>query len=172
MDEEMYIRNLSIEEAEMLLYAMKGRMMMTPVLMSVSCIGTPTCQLGVNHSQDLCRAIGEAVTGADIDESRLPKMYISGCPNSCSRQPVAPLGFAGRKIKVGDEMVEAFDCYIGGQVGADISVMVEKTGTIPADRIPEMVVKLGEMLTGEDKTYTDALKDGSVKALVQTYCQQ
>jgi hypothetical protein len=35
-----------------------------------------------------------------------------------------------------------------------------------------MVVKLGEMLTGEDKTYTDALKDGSVKALVQTYCQQ
>ncbi len=171
MDEEMYIRNLSKDEAENLLKAMEGRMGMTPVRMSVSCVGTPTCQTGVNQSQKLCQAVEAAVAAADLDEARLPRLYISGCPNCCSRHAAAALGFSGRKLKVNGVMAEAFDCFIGGNVCMDASVLAQKAGTILADKIPEMIVALGEMLTKEKKNYSDALADGTAEAFIQKYCQ-
>ena len=171
MDEELYIRNLSKDEAENLLKVMESHMMMCPVRMSVSCIGTPTCQSGVNQSQKLCQAVVKAVADAELDEKRLPKLYISGCPNCCARHPVAAMGFSGRKVKVDGVMEEAFDCFIGGHVGVDTSRFGEKVGTILAERIPEMIVELGRMLTREKKDYMDALADGSAAAVIQKYCQ-
>ena len=171
MDEELYIRNLSKDEAENLLKVMENHMMMCPVRMSVSCIGTPTCQSGVNQSQKLCQAVVKAVADAELDEKRLPKLYISGCPNCCARHPVAAMGFSGRKVKVDGVMEEAFDCFIGGHVGVDTSRFGEKVGTILAERIPEMIVELGRMLTREKKDYMDALADGSAAAVIQKYCQ-
>lgn len=171
MDEELYIRNLSKDEAENLLEEMKGRMMMSPVRMSVSCVGTPTCQAGINQSQKLCQAVERAVAEADIDENRLPKLYISGCPNCCARHPVASMGFSGRKVKVDGVMEEAFDCFIGGHVGVDASHFAEKAGIILAERIPEMIVELGQMLTKEKKDYAEALTDGSAAAVIEKYCQ-
>lgn len=171
MDEELYIRNLSKDEAENLLKVMESHMMMCPVRMSVSCIGTPTCQSGVNQSQKLCQAVVKAVADAELDEKRLPKLYISGCPNCCARHPVAAMGFSGRKVKVDGVMEEAFDCFIGGHVSVDTSRFGEKVGTILAERIPEMIVELGRMLTREKKDYMDALADGSAAAVIQKYCQ-
>lgn len=171
MDEEFYVRNLSKVQAEALLEAMKGRMMMTEIRMSVSCIGTPTCQVGVNQSQALCRAIEAAVAAADMDENYLPRIYISGCPNSCSRHPVAALGFSGCRIKDGDGSIEAFECYIGGKVGMDTSVLAEKAGVIAAEKIPSMIIELGKKLAEEKKTYTDAMADGTAEAVIKKYCQ-
>ena len=44
-------------------------------------------------------------------------------------------------------------------------------GTILAERIPEMIVELGQMLTREKKDYMDALADGSAATVIQKYCQ-
>lgn len=171
MDEELYVRNLSESEAEALLETMKGRMMTSPIQMSVSCVGTPTCQVGINQSQKLCRAVAEAAAAADLDEERLPRLYISGCPNCCARHPVAALGFSGRKVKVDGVMRDAFDCFIGGNTGVDTSRLGEKVGAVLAERIPEMIVDMGRMLTKEKKDYSDALTDGSAKELIKKYCQ-
>ena len=66
-------------------------------------------------------------------------------------------------------MKEAFDCFIGGKVEADHTKLVGKSGTILAERIPEMIVKLGTMLTGEKKDYAEAVADGSAMALIEKY---
>lgn len=171
MDEELYIRNLSKDEAEKMLKVMEDCMMLSPIRMSVSCIGTPTCQAGVNQSQKLCQAVEKAVVNAELNEDRLPKLYISGCPNCCARHPVAAMGFSGRKVKVDGVMEEAFDCFIGGHVGMDTSCFGEKVGIILASQIPDMIVELGQMLTKEKKDYMDALADGSAVAVIQKYCQ-
>ena len=139
--------------------------------MSVSCIGTPTCQSGINQSQKLCRAVETAVAEAELDENRLPKLYISGCPNCCARHAAAAMGFSGRKVKVNGEMREAFACFVGGHVGVDSSRLGEKAGVVLAERIPEMLIELGQMLTKEKKDYIDALADGSALEVIQEYCQ-
>lgn len=169
MDEALYVRHLTMEQAELLLEYMEGRMMMTPIQMSVSCVGTPTCEVGVNQSQRLCRSVIEAVEEASLAFGDLPQMYISGCPNCCARHAAAGLGFAGRKINVDGEIKEAFGCYVGGQIGADSTVMVEACGTIMAEHIPVMVVELGRMLEENDKNYTAAVADGSAMAIIEKY---
>lgn len=169
MNEDLYVRNLTKDQAERLLKAMESHMMMTNIRMSVSCIGTPTCEVGVNQSQRLCRNVVKAVSEAEINENLLPMMYVSGCPNCCTRHAAAALGFAGRKIKVGDETKEAFDCYLGGKISMDETVIAEKSGTIPADQIPAMIVELGTMLTNDKKGYADALADGTAAALIKKY---
>ena len=169
MDEALYVRNLTKDQAEDLFKAMEGRMMTSNISMSVSCVGTPTCEVGVNQSQTLCRNVIAAVEEAKLDGNRLPQMYISGCPNCCARHASAALGFSGKKVQVNGETKEAFACYVGGKVGVDTTVMVDSIGTILADKIPAMVVELGQMLEKENKQYTDALADGSVMAIVDKY---
>lgn len=169
MDEALYVRNLTKDQAEMLLESMEGSMMMTPIQMSVSCVGTPTCEVGVNQSQRLCRSVIEAVEEASLVFGNLPQMYISGCPNCCARHAAAALGFAGRKITVDGETKEAFTCYVGGKVGMDSTVMVESCGTILAENIPEMIVELGRMLEDQNKEYMDAVADGSAMAIIEKY---
>ena len=169
MDEALYVRNLTKEQAETLIEFMEGRMMMTPIQMSVSCVGTPTCEVGVNQSQKLCKAVIEAVEEASLAFGDLPQMYVSGCPNCCARHAAAALGFAGRKVAVDGEAKEAFACYVGGQVGMDSTVMVESCGTIMADDIPTMVVELGRMLEADNKNYMQAVADGSAMAVIKKY---
>ena len=169
MDEDLYVRQLTMEQAEHVLDVMKDSMKTESVAMSVACVGTPTCQTGVNQSQTLCKNIDDAVKASGINPLYLPRVYISGCPNCCSRHAAAALGFAGRRIKVDDQMVEAFDCYIGGQTGADRVKLVEKSGTIPAAQIPQMIVELGKMLAAAGKDYAIAVGDGSAGALIGKY---
>ena len=148
------------EQAEALLDQMKDSMMRAPVAMTVSCIGTPTCQMGVNMSQALCEAIVKAVREARVEDI-LPRCFISGCPNSCARHQVAGIGFTGRKVKVNTEMVDAFDCFIGGRVGADVTRMGERTGTILATRVPEMLVGLGGLLKEKGMSFEQAMDDAA-----------
>ena len=171
MDEEIYVRNLTKKQAQTLLEQMKGSMMMTPVTMSVSCIGTPTCQLGMNQSQALCEAIVSAVREAGVEDV-LPRCFISGCPNSCSRHQVAPIGLTGRKVKVDGEMVDGFECWLGGRVGVGCTCMGEKAGTIQAVRIPKMLVGLGNMLKTKHLSFEQAMADNEAKADILAYIGQ
>ena len=53
----------------------------------------------------------------------------------------------------------------------DASRFAEKAGIVLAERIPEMIVELGQMLTKEKKDYAEALTDGSASAVIEKYCQ-
>ena len=101
----------------------------------------------------------------------MPRIYISGCPNSCSRHPVAALGFSGCRVKIDGESREAFECHIGGKVGMDVTALAKKAGVILAEKIPEMVAELGKKLAEEQKVYTEAVADGTAEAVIKKYCQ-
>ena len=47
--------------------------------------------------------------------------------------------------------------------------LVEKSGTIPAVQIPQMIVELGKMLAAAGKDYATAVSDGSAGALIEKY---
>ena len=42
---------------------------------------------------------------------------------------------------------------------------------IPAEKIPGMIVELGEKLSEEKKSYTEAAADGTAEAVIKKYCQ-
>ena len=168
MEEEMYVRNLTREQAEEL-QAMMAHMMQTPVARTLSCVGTPSCQMGILQSQKLCRGILAAVKEAGLCESRLPMIQISGCPNSCARHQVAEIGFAGRKVKVGDRSEDAFQLFVGGSVSGADTHMGELQGVMLASEIPQYIVELGKLLEREKKTVTEIAKCECFKELTEKF---
>ncbi len=171
MLEDLFVRNLTKEETEKLLTLMEGTMKRTKIDMSVSCVGTPTCQIGILESRRLCHAIIDKVEESGVERSFLPRVCISGCPNSCSRHQVAELGFAGKIKPVDGQKVDVFDCFTGGVVSRDKTAMGENLGTIPAVKIPEMIVELGTVLERADmdyRSYTAEHMD-EVKELIGKY---
>ena len=152
--EDMYIRNLTASEAEELLSLAKGEAQETKVDMTVTCVGVPTCQMGILQSQSLCRSIKEAVEKANLKWNLLPTIHISGCPNSCSRHQVAELGFAGKKKRVEDSVAEVYDVYVGGALGLGKTKMGELIGSMKVSEIPAFLVQLAGKLE-EKEVYFD-----------------
>ena len=83
----------------------------------VSCTGIEFCNLAVaetkNRMLELIEQL-EATSGWYKDKIRI---HFSGCPSSCGQHQIADIGFRGARTKVGGQMVDAFDAFIGGRLG-------------------------------------------------------
>ena len=93
MHEGVYIRNLDGKEAEELLKISDEFSENLDVMQSISCIGLPICQMGRCNSQGLLEEVILYLKDKGYDEDILPRMYISGCPNSCGVHEIGPLDF-------------------------------------------------------------------------------
>lgn len=100
MNESIYVRNLTETQALELIKMTKAYGGQSKIRQSVSCIGVPTCQLGIEQSQTLLKNILEYLSEKSIKEERLPSINISGCHNSCGRHQASDLGFVGGKEKL------------------------------------------------------------------------
>lgn len=142
MEENMYIRNLLKSEAEHLLEITKHMRQNTKFGQSVSCIGVPTCQIGIEKSQALLENILNEVRKDNIDESLLPSIHISGCLNSCSRHQISDIGFSGCKKRVGEKVEEGFNLFVGGFYSEEEAKFGKEIGFIPESKIPEFIRNL------------------------------
>jgi len=85
----------------------------------VSCTGIEFCNLAVAETKNRMIALVdqlEATSGWYKDKIRI---HFSGCPSSCGQHQIADIGFRGARTKVNGEMVDAFDAFIGGRLGAN-----------------------------------------------------
>jgi ferredoxin-nitrite reductase len=146
MDECMYIRNLTHIQAEALLAVTEDIRQLSPLQRSISCVGVPTCQIGIEQSQALCKAVIKTMEDKGISDQYLPSIYISGCNNSCARHQVNEIGFTGSKKKVGDTLCDVFELYAGGQCYGDRTEFGQSAGMIKMEDIPEFMAELAEVL--------------------------
>jgi sulfite reductase (ferredoxin) len=83
----------------------------------VACSGMEFCKLAITETKNFSRWLVE-----ELDE-RLPgfeqhlKLHVTGCPNSCGQHWIADIGIEGKKLKVGEEMVDAYYFCLGGAAG-------------------------------------------------------
>lgn len=158
MNEDMYLRNLTKEMVYELHSLLPELMEQIDVLMSVSCVGVPTCQIGILQSQTLCRSITAAVKDTGINKNLLPRIYISGCPNSCARHQVTQLGFVGKKKKIGDSVEDVFELFIDGMVSKDKTNLGESLGVMLIKDIPTFIIELAKELEEKNVDYSEYIK--------------
>lgn len=116
-----------------------------PVLQKlISCIGASTCRPGLLLSRGLATAIVEGLRESGLDLARLGdlEIKISGCPNACSRHPVADIGFSGAVRRVDDRRMPHYAIHLGGIVRAGGTRLAKVVGTIPGRSVPAFVVAL------------------------------
>jgi ferredoxin-nitrite reductase len=69
-------------------------------------------------------------------------MNWSGCPAACGNHQAADLGFLGGKTRVGGDVVETFDVFVGGRTGAAPRPGVKVLEKVPTAELPEIAEAL------------------------------
>ena len=161
MTEGIYLRNLDGSEAEKILEATEKISSRTMLHQSVSCIGAPICQIGQCNSQQLLRSIIEYFEEKYFDKDVLPRIYISGCVNSCGIHQVGGIGFTGRRKRINGENVECFNLYIGGSFEVNRTKIGKSYGDIPSSKIPEFLYEVALAVNKEGVEFNSYIENYS-----------
>lgn len=149
MMEEIYILNLNAEEAKKILEITECISSCTQLESSLSCIGSEICQMGICNSQKM---LSDIITYFKVNsETRenikvMPRIYISGCKNSCGVHQIACIGLAGKLKKVNGQSVESFEMSINGKFSVGESKLGEYVADFKQSDIPPMLYEISEKL--------------------------
>jgi sulfite reductase (ferredoxin) len=109
---------------------------------AVACSGTEFCKLAITETKGFTRWLVEEL------EERLPgfeqhlKLHVTGCPNSCGQHWIADIGIEGKKLKVGDRMLDAYYFCLGGAVGLHQSIARPVGYRCLASEVPDAIERL------------------------------
>jgi sulfite reductase (ferredoxin) len=115
---------------------------------TIACTGTEFCKLAVTETKGFARWLVEEL------EERVPefdanlKLHIAGCPNDCGQHWIADIGLQGAKAKVNGQMVDAFDIFLGGGVGAQARFARRVNVRVPAADVPDALARLTRAYLG------------------------
>ncbi len=102
----------------------------------VCCPGSETCSLGITSSRGLADAILSYIDSVNGKLGvNLPRIKISGCPNSCGHHHVTDIGLHGVAKKIEGKLAPHYVFHFGGtplKIG-------RKSLKVPAKNVPEAV---------------------------------
>ena len=140
---------------------------------SVSCIGRATCSLGICLSQNILAAIRDIFKDADVKvKSAVPKIFISGCTNSCGQHQQGMIGLSGRVKRTEDGLIPTYSVSFGGKLGAGTAKIGEIYGDIAAKKVPRFVLELaGLKLASGYEDFEEFLENKSdeIRELITKY---
>ena len=159
MTEGIYFRNLNGNEAKELLELTKEMGANTKFEQSVSCIGVPTCQIGLCNSQGTLNSVLDYFKKNNGRLDILPTVHFSGCQNSCGVHQISSIGFTGKKKRVGDKVDECFALSVGGAYGVGETKLGITLGDIPAVNIPEFLYELSNNVEKSNLIFNKYIND-------------
>ncbi|MCH5138983.1 nitrite/sulfite reductase [Clostridiaceae bacterium UIB06] len=140
---------------------------------SITCAGPRICKLGICNSQGLLVNISK--TFKEHEErlvSELPRVFISGCPNSCGQHQKGLIGLSGKAKRTEDGLIPTYSVSFGGKVGAGIVKLGQVYGDIAAKKISGFLLELAVLKRSSGyKKFEEFIENETlkVKALISKY---
>ncbi len=109
---------------------------------AIACTGTEFCKLAITETKGFARWVVEEL------EERIPgfdqqlKLHVTGCPNACGQHWIADIGLEGKKIKDGNEFIDAYYFCVGGAVGEHQAIARQVGFRCPAREVPLAIERL------------------------------
>ena len=173
MTQGFFVRDLKKKDAQTLIDITSDYVSIFNVDNSISCVGPKICNFGINNSQGLLDSIIEAFKETTVDiKSALPKMFISGCHNSCAHPQKGLIGFIGKKKRTDDGLIPVYAISFNGRVGSNVTRFGEVYGEIAAKKIPKFLLELALLKVNSGYTdFTQFIENSEVevKTLVAKY---
>ncbi len=104
----------------------------------VACVGSDYCNLAAIETKSQALKIAAQVE-AKIPNTAPITMHWSGCPAGCGNHLVADVGLLGKKMKRGNEVVEAVDIYMGGRSGPHAKLATKVMEDVPCDQLAKVL---------------------------------
>jgi sulfite reductase (ferredoxin) len=109
---------------------------------AIACTGAEFCKLAITETKGFARWVVEEL------EERIPvfdqqlKLHVTGCPNACGQHWIADIGLEGKKIKDGNEFIDAYYFCVGGAVGEHQAIARQVGFRCPAREVPLAIERL------------------------------
>ncbi len=108
---------------------------------TVSCTGRDFCQYSLIDTK------GAAVAFARRMEELLPqeaatRVHWSGCQRGCGQHHIGDIGFQASRRRVGEQLVDAVDVYVGGRLGPNPQLATRVLEAVPLAELPYRVAEL------------------------------
>ncbi|MHC1683145.1 MAG: nitrite/sulfite reductase [Clostridiaceae bacterium] len=173
MTQGFYVRDLKVNEVRELINITKVFSSRFNIENSITCAGPTICNFGINHSQGLLYKLIETFKDKTPEvKDTLPRIFLSGCHNSCGAHQKGLIGLTGRKKRTEDGMVPTYTISFNGMVGANIAKFGEVFGEIPAKKLPDFFLELSVIKACSNyKDFTLFIENNKteVKALIEKY---
>lgn len=173
MTQGFYVRDLKENEVRELVNITKVFSSVFNIENSITCAGPTICNFGINHSQGLLNKIIETFKDKTPEvKDALPRIFLSGCHNSCGAHQKGLIGLTGRKKRTEDGMVPTYTISFNGMVGANIAKFGEVFGEVVAKKLPDFFLELAVLKAStnyKDFTLFIESKETEVKALIEKY---
>lgn len=158
MTEGVYFRNLNGDEANKILDITENIGGETHLEQSVSCIGVPTCQVGILESQTTLNNIINYFKEKNYNKDVLPRIHISGCGNSCGIHEAVLLGLTGKRKKINDKLEDVFELHMNGSFEEGKAILGKIYGDLLAKDIPEFLYRLALLVEKKNINFGDYIK--------------
>jgi sulfite reductase (ferredoxin) len=109
---------------------------------TIACTGTQFCKLAITETKSFSRWLVEELDRLLPEYSEQLKIHVTGCPNSCGQHWIADIGIEGKKVRVGDQFVDAYYFCIGGALGSQASIARPVGYRCPASEVPAAIERL------------------------------
>jgi NAD(P)H-nitrite reductase large subunit len=104
----------------------------------VACTGIDYCHFALIETKEI--ALRTAKLLADrIPAGRRVSMHWSGCPAGCGNHAAADIGLLGKNIRVGGELVDAVDVFVGGRMGPNPKAGLKVLEDVPCSDLPQVL---------------------------------
>ena len=109
---------------------------------AIACSGAEFCKLALTETKGFTRWL------VDELEERVPgfdqqlKLNVTGCPNACGQHWIADIGLEGKKIKQGQDFVDAYYFCLGGAVGEHQRIARPIGFRCAAREVPDAIERL------------------------------
>ncbi len=104
----------------------------------VSCVGSDYCNLAVIETKSMALNVAAQLEGKLPDTAPI-NMHWSGCPAGCGNHLVADIGLRGKKMRRGNEVIEAVEIFMGGRSGIDPKLAVKVMEDVPCDQLAQVL---------------------------------
>ena len=120
--------------------------------------------MGVQNSQQMLHNIISYFkeNGDENILNAIPRIYISGCTNSCGVHQIGAIGLSGKIKKVDGVSTDAFELFIGGNFHLNDTRLGNSLGDFKADDLPKLLFEIALSINNSKKkfyTWVDENKD-------------
>jgi ferredoxin-nitrite reductase len=113
----------------------------------VACTGVDYCHFALIETKEAALATARQLASMLPHRQRLT-MHWSGCPAGCGNHAAADIGLLGKNIRVGGQMVEAVDVFVGGRAGPNPKPGVKVLEDVPCADLPHVLERIIPYVTG------------------------
>jgi ferredoxin-nitrite reductase len=109
---------------------------------TVACTGVGLCDLAMTDTKVHALGVARRLEGVLPPGSRPISINWSGCPAGCGNHQAADIGLQGGRARVGDQVGEVYQIFVGGRGGLAARPAQQLVAQVPAAHVPAIVEQL------------------------------